>query len=292
MKLTMLKLKHIAIFLSLGASPFLLAQDSWSDSDPKVMTLVQGYCPLKVKGRSGEWGNFTNSLPPGRKVIGAVNPRRPDIVFFQLKRDSKFLFAGPRTCFEGEQNWNERIQNEVQGFKTPPESRRYFDVSASSWKYFGTHAEFGATTTESLILDYKAFSIGVDWSFKMKNPKWYGGLGFLIGMGKGGGTPELAESTVTIASKTGFHGIANGNVYYNWLNAPIAIGVELFGGGIRKAHTSNFIDATVSPSLAMIYGAGLGFIIRGEEWKLAPKVYFPSFSPSLFSFDLMLGFEF
>lgn len=271
--------------------PFQIAnaQDSWSDSDPKVMSLVKDYCPLKVRGKSGEWANFKNDLPVGKKVVGAINPRRPDIIFFQLKRDSKFMFAAPRTCFEGEQDWNVRVQEEAQGFKSLKERYSYFTMDFGLWKFAGALSD--GSTTESLKLSYKSFGLGFDWAFKQSESPWYLGLGVSAGMGQGGGSSNIEGSTWETEKKYGFHGLFQLNTYYSWKKLPFALGLELFAGAIKNKYTSNILSASVTPSVAFLYGAGLGGIIRMNGWKIHPKVHFPGFKPKHATFQLLVGVD-
>jgi hypothetical protein len=73
-----------------------------SGSDPQEFIVGAKPCDVKVRGRSGVWSDFKGEMPRGRVVMGVVNPREPDIIFFQLQKQSPFLFASKRTCFEGE----------------------------------------------------------------------------------------------------------------------------------------------------------------------------------------------
>ncbi len=284
-------MRRFLLFLILFCgSHTIMAQESWSDSEPKIMTLIEGSCPLKIKGKSGEWANFKNALPPGKKVIGAINPRRPDIIFFQLQRDAKFVFAGPRTCFEGEEDWNVRTQEEVQGYKSAPDSIRNLRVGMAYLRFAGSLKS--TSTAEDLTLKYFPINIGIQWLDRKGESSWYLGGGVSAGFGRGDGEAVRASLNWETERKWGYHGLAEGSAYYQFKKMPLAIGFDLFAGLIKNSYSSNILNTTVSPTFAFIWGLSLGATVTMKEWSLSPKIYAPAFNPSLLGYGLSVDLQF
>lgn len=277
----------------LGTIAFSLnvsAQNSWSDSNPRIIEFNTSTCPLKVRGLSGEWANYRGSLKAGRKVIGAINPRRPDIMFFQLQRDSKFMFAAPRTCFSGEEMWNERVEKETWGVPPPKDTRKYFTLGLGFWRYGGTLKDADGDATD-LNLRYTSISGGLAWEKKQATSNWYfGGKGH-AGFGFSGASPVSESSGFESDTKFGFHTMFGGTAYYSFNRQNISLGTEFFGGIIKGSYSSNVVGSSVNPSTQFLFGWNVGARVEGDGWMLEPKLVFPKFNLTRLGVRIDFGIE-
>lgn len=265
------------LFSACFSSTVALAQESWSDSAPRIIEFNTSTCPLKVRGLSGEWANYRGSLKAGRKVMGAINPRRPDIMFFQLQRDSKFMFAAPRTCFAGEEMWNERVEKETWGVPEPKDTRKHFTMGMGFLRHGGTLKDSEGDET-ALNLKYTSVSAGIAWEKKQASTNWYFGGKAHAGLGLSGAAPVSENSNFTSDTKFGFHTMFAGTAYYSFNRQNFALGTEFFGGLIKGSYSSNVVGSAVNPSTHFLFGWNVGGRLEGDGWMLEPKLVFPKFN--------------
>ncbi len=278
--------------LCLTVLPFSArAQESWSDSVPRVMKLTRA-CPLKVRDKNGEWANFKDSLPAGRNVVGAINPRRPDLVFFQLARDSRFMFAAARTCFEGEENWNVLLEEEKQaGFRAPRVAHGYIFTSVD-WLVDKAKVKpdsIGGTTTD---LKTRIRGACLGGGFESRKSHWfYGGAG-CFGLGRAEYRTANIDASAYGDSVMAFYGSGRGTAYYDFLSLPYAVGGELYAGFSKANFETPLVGFTVQPSFNFTYGAAASWRFYWENATITPKLVFNKFLPSNLGFEIQIAYLF
>ncbi|MEO5667339.1 MAG: autotransporter domain-containing protein [Bdellovibrionota bacterium] len=245
------------------------AQDSWSDSAPRIMKLVKT-CPMKVRDKNGEWANFKDTLPAGRNVVGAINPRRPDLVFFQLSRDSNFMFAAARSCFEGEETWNVAAEEEKNGGTNPAmlhDRHSYFlgDITRLSQK-----AE-GSTDTSGTSASTYTYSLG--FGAEQRSDRWYfGGLGSI---GYGHVKMKVSDGSISVDDSVPLYTFSlRGSAYYDFISLPYALGFEPFVEysklkAVRSADTSSSSEIS---SGGFKYGISAGWRFYWDQVTITPKL--------------------
>jgi hypothetical protein len=278
--------------LCLTVLPFSArAQESWSDSVPRVMKLTRA-CPLKVRDKNGEWANFKDSLPAGRNVVGAINPRRPDLVFFQLARDSRFMFAAARTCFEGEENWNVLLEEEKQaGFRAPRLAHGYIFTSVD-WLVDKAKVKpdsVGGTTTD---LKTRIRGACLGGGFESRKSHWfYGGAG-CFGLGRAEYRTANIDASAYGDSVMAFYGSGRGTAYYDFLSLPYAVGGEIYAGFSKANFETPLVGYTVQPSFNFTYGAAASWRFYWENATITPKFVFNKFLPSNLGFEIQIAYLF
>lgn len=258
------------------SSAFVEAQDSWSDSAPRVMKIAR-VCPLKVRDKNGEWANFKDTLPVGRSVIGAVNPRRPDIIFFQLTRDSKFMFIAPRSCFEGEENWNELKEEELNNGPALNASHKYLLAS------FGRVArteEGGGLTGSTTFNEY-----GVGYGFEnLRSEQWYFGAGGALAYGRA--KLQVTSEGVEFEDSVPFYTFMGfGSAYYDFKSLPYAMGIEPF---IKYSIVKSSSATTIEGGNDLSFGAMLGWRFYADNFTITPKLTV-NFSPRDSGFQIQFA---
>jgi len=263
---------------------FSEAQESWSDSAPRVMKIARN-CPLKVRDKNGEWANFKDSLPAGRSVIGAINPRRPDVVFFQLTRDSRFMFLAARTCFAGEENWNELVEEESG------ESTKLGETHTYAFGSYGrtTHAAEADGATASASFNEYGIGFGLE---RLNAEQWYLGGGLAAAYGRA--YTELTYNDLVFEDTTPFYTFSGfGSAYYDFKTLPYAMGIEPYlKYTIVKSQSG--VDAengetiTAEGGGGLSFGAMLAWRFYAEQFTITPKISF-GFSPRENGFQIQLA---
>jgi hypothetical protein len=263
-------IKSLLALALLAASSQAFPQESWSDSVPRVMKIVKN-CPLKVRDKNGEWANYKDTFPVGRTVIGAINPRRPDLVFFQLSRDSKFMFLAPRSCFDGEENWNEVAEEEKLGGNIPPR-----DSHASLLLSIDTYTP---AKPASPVLGFCAGGSG-EW----RSDQWFWGASACAGMRRT--KVNMLENGLTFSDSANLLRFqAAATTYYDFLSLPYALGAELFAGLNRTrdgAKTGFDFDPGLAAAWRFYWGSAT----------VTPKFVFHDFRPNRIGFDLQIAYLF
>jgi|GEM_PF-2217396 len=282
----------VAVLFS-GINAF--AQESWSDSVPRIMKIVRNNCPLKVKGRSGEWGTYTDKLPAGRNVVGAINPRRPDLVFFQLQRDSQFTFVAPRSCFEGEEDWNLQAVDERRGYKKPLERRAYFTVSGDMLFDGPTLVPKTAGAGDSYLLTSRTLGSCVGFGFekRMKEKWYYGGFGCL-GLGTTKVKLRDEKNSTYEGSDSAFsvYGSGRFTAYYDFMTLPYGLGFDVYLGFLKANNTTSQVNYLVSPTFGMNYGIAGGWRFYWDKVIISPKIVLNKFLPRNMGFELQIAYVF
>jgi len=275
----------------LSASFSVQAQESWSDSVPRVMKLARN-CPLKVRDKNGEWANFKDSLPAGRNVVGAINPRRPDLVFFQLARDSRFMFAAARTCFEGEEDWNVLLEEEKQaGFRAPRVSHGYMFASID---WLADKAKVKPDTTSGTATNLKTRIRGacLGGGYESRKSQWfYGGSG-CFGLGRAAYRAADVKASEYGDSVLALYGSGRGTAYYDFLSLPYALGGEIYAGFSKVNFETPLVGYTVQPSFNFTYGAAASWRFYWENATITPKLVFNKFLPSNLGFEIQIAYLF
>lgn len=282
-------LDSLCISLCLAVLPLSAhAQESWSDSVPRVMKLTRS-CPLKVRDKNGEWANFKDSLPAGRNVVGAINPRRPDLVFFQLSRDSRFMFAAARSCFEGEENWNILLEEEHVEGKSNLRSKHFYLLSGISYRRTESEGSTESIGASATMVDY---SLGAA-AETLRYRNWYFGGGAFAGWGrikvavKDGSFAY--EDTVSYYTLTGY-----GSAYYDFISLPYAMGAEPYVS-YAKAQAEVSQDGEFSESTSgfgTTFGLALAWRFYWEEVTITPKIVFEKFLPSKVGYQIQIAYLF
>lgn len=287
------KIFNLVLLVIIFISSNLWAQNSWTDSNPRIIKIVQNNCPIKVRDKNGQWADFADPIPAGRSVLASLNPRRPDIIFFQLQRDSRFLFVAPRTCFEGEADWNVRALDEKRGHKEPSKNRFYLATSPQIL-YSGLNfvSDDGKTKTP-LRKRTMGLCTGAGYE-KLTGDQWYmGGFGCL---GIGSSKLKLAEEkTASYSDSDGaftLYGLGRFTSYYDFMKLPYAMGFEVHLGFIKSSHETTAVGYTVSPTFALQYGVAAGWRFYWEKVIISPKLVFNKFLPKYTGLELQLGYVF
>jgi hypothetical protein len=275
------------------------AQESWSDSVPRIWTFAQNNCPLKVRGKSGDWANYRDSLPQGRNVIGAINPRRPDLVFFQLTRDSPFMFVAPRTCFEGEQNWQVLAEEEKRGGRVAlRDTHTYFlgslDVIADRLSL----QPIEGATGERFPLRSRIVGSCVGGGYEKRRERWYYGGTGCLGLGK---VQYKLVETKASDNKTSSYGDASmalygslrGTTYYDFQSIPYAMGFEIYAGFARASFASpSLINYEVAPSIWLTYGGAVAWRFYWKNVTITPKITLNKFLPRNIGTEIQIAYLF
>ncbi len=217
-------------------------------------------CDVKVRGRSGVWSDFKGSVPPGRIVLGVVNPREPDIIFFQLKKTSPFLFAAKRTCFQGETPY---VEDPIEAQKS--RKLKYPFVFLS---FIFTRDSERVSSTESLVSSTMIGCPGAGYEWTKGFYRFYTGL--CLGLG------SVRQSSTTDGPVTDYLSIRNYHFpiylggYYDLPNMPYAAGLEATLG---FSHTRIKVsEDTTESSTSFNWSLGMAWRFYYENWKFVPKV--------------------
>jgi hypothetical protein len=270
------------------------AQESWSDSAPRIMKIVKNNCPLKVRGKSGEWGTFTDKLPAGRHVIGAINPRRPDLVFFQLQRESRFMFMAPRTCFEGEEDWNLRAIDERLGYKKLKNRRSYVSVSGDM---LYSDPDLVSITSGVAKIPLKSRTLGsclgLGFEKRVKEKWFYGGFGCLgLGLTKVRARKVAGSTYDDSDSAFSFYASGRFTAYYDFMTLPYGMGFDAYAGFLRAKNTTSAVNYFVSPTFGFNYGVAAAWRFYWDKVIISPKIVLNKFLPRNTGFELQLAYVF
>ncbi len=301
-RLRIIKCLPVLACLGSGMASSAWGQESWSDSVPRSMKLAIAGCPIKVRGKSGEWGQFKDSLPKGRNVIGAINPRRPDLVFFQLSRDSEFMFVAPRTCFEGEGDWSVAVEEEKHGGQRPRKSTHAFilasvDVIADRVSL----SPIDGATGDSFPLRTRLIGGCAGGGFEIQNQSWYWGSSACVGGGRaqfkfvptGEDSGEDSAANDYSDAVTGFYGNLRGTGYYDFQTLPYAMGLELYVGFSKVNFGSpSLVNYEITPQMSVTYGVSAAWRFYWDNAAITPKITFNKFLPRNIGVELQFAYLF
>jgi hypothetical protein len=263
-------------------------QESWSDSKPTIMEITRNGCAFQVRGLSGRWAAYSGSFPEGRQVVGAINPRQPDVVFFQLKKESNFMFAGPRTCFKGEEYW---AKDPVEKAYATPENYGFaltsLQIIKENPKIKGTNSPF-----KSYDLDAKMTAGCFGGGYEMKRGQYAFGFSGCLGFGQGSiesVDPKKIKYKVTGTKvwwgQTALLG------YYDFKDMPYSIGLEALLGYAHTPWPEEVVNARITPRNSVAWALLGGWRFYMDEWAFTPKFGFYKW-PTNFMFELGLTYRF
>jgi len=280
--------KFIFVSIFAGFAPFAASQQSWSDSAPRIMKLAKR-CPLKVRDKNGEWANFKDSLPAGRNVIGAVNPRRPDLVFFQLARDSNFMFAAARTCFEGEEDWNVLAEEEKLGGMRPSSAQHAYVLGSVDW--IASSASVGPSSGEGdrSSLDTRIRGACIGGGYEARSTQWFYGASGCVGLGR---AQYREEGGLFEDSVMAYYASLRGTAYYDFLSLPYAFGGEVYTGFTKASFETPIVNYSITPTVSFTYGVAAAWRFYWENATITPKITLNKFRPSNLGFELQLAYLF
>jgi len=237
-------------------------QGQWSGSDPQEFIVGTKPCSFKVRGRSGVWAEFAGEIPPGKIVVGVVNPREPDIIFFQLKKQSPFLFASKRTCFQGETPY---VEDAIEAARKK---------KLSYWLAYGSYLMTRSTEKISSSENYTTVGnnlcggVGKEWVTGFYRIYAAGCLG--IGTAAIGSSRTGELDTYDSISNFIIPAVFVGG-YYDLPGTPYAAGLE-FGLSFSMTRTdlANSEDVATAKDFAWMIGMGWRFYY--DNWMFVPKV--------------------
>ncbi len=263
-------------------------QESWSDSKPTVMELAADSCAFQVRGLSGRWAAYSGSMPKGRKVVGAINPRQPNIVFFQLKKDSPFMFAGPRTCFKGEEYW---AKDPVEAAYKTPEDFVFASASLQIFKEKPRMKDTGSPFT-SYELQAKMTSGCFGGGFEKKRGQYAFGGGACLGFGQGSiKSVDMDKVEYEVTGTKIWYGQISALGYYDFKDMPYSLGLEALFGFAHTPWPLEIVDVKITPRNSLSWGLLAGWRFYADEWAFTPKIGFYKWPMNLF-FEMGLTYRF
>lgn len=283
--------KILCLSLALLVGPKAFAQDSWSDSIPRIIKISQNSCPIKVRDKNGQWAIFDTPIPAGRNVLASLNPRRPDLVFFRLQQDSAFLFVAPRTCFEGEENWQTQQLIEKKDPSILAQRRRYM---GGSFDAIYTGARLTRAGQQDISLRRRIYGFCPTYGVENKtSSSWYRGWSGCLGMGPSRIKPSEGTSSYSLyEGGFAFYGTGRFTTYYDFIGLPYGMGVEAFLGFLAGGHEVPQVNYKYSPSFTLHYGLAAGWRFYVDRFIITPKVVFNKFLPKYTGFEIQASYIF
>ncbi len=256
-------------------------QGVWSGSDPQEFTVGVKPCDYKVRGRSGVWSDFSGKIDSGKIVIGVVNPREPDIIFFQLKKQSPFLFVAKRTCFHGETPY---VEDPVEAARN---KKLDYPLAWVSYLYIRRTDRISSSVKQTTATNLIYLAGGKEWVDGLYRLYLGAGLGFGA---YGWSLSDSGVDTTTEGKRIYALPIYLGG-YYDLPDTPYSAGLEMTLGYSLSRQTL-VSDGTTTSATNFFWSLGMAWRVYYNNWIFVPKVgVYDGLSPKFFEFQIGYLFQ-